>query len=389
VSAAIEIGLNAVIVAVTDEEPRLLTVHRGAESGDAGRRGANQELALPSGPLDPERDRTLELALSAWVSGQTGVELGYVEQLYTFGNRFRDSRERQGGPRGIAIAYLALVREAPLAWGAGGNLEGLEGLEGREGRQAGQGGQGGMQPGWMNCYDFLPWEDWRDGRPHVLEREIAPALERWVKAGADRAAVRSRRERADICFGQGGAPWNGERVHDRFELLYEVGLVAEAFRDVAQRAHPREPASDPVVQPSADPAVDPLVSLRNLANSVNPAPDPGIRLGRPLALDHRRILASALGRLRGKLRYRPVIFELLPGTFTLLKLQRTVEALAGVRLHKQNFRRLVEQGGLVEGTGRLEVGTGGRPAELFRFRRDVLRERPAAGVGLPGLRSGL
>mgnify|MGYP006379723821 FL=1 len=114
-----------------------------------------------------------------------------------------------------------------------------------------------------------------------------------------------------------------------------------------------------------------------------------LRLGRPLALDHRRILASALGRLRGKLRYRPVIFELLPGTFTLLKLQRTVEALAGVRLHKQNFRRLVEQGGLVEGTGRLEAGTGGRPAELFRFRRDVLRERPAAGVGLPGLRSGI
>ena len=105
-----------------------------------------------------------------------------------------------------------------------------------------------------------------------------------------------------------------------------------------------------------------------------------------MALDHRRILASALGRLRGKLRYRPVIFELLPGTFTLLQLQRTVEALAGVRLHKQNFRRLVEAGGLVEGTGRLEARAVGRPAELFRFRREVLRERPAPGVGLPGLR---
>jgi hypothetical protein len=337
-TAALEIGLNAVIVAVTDEEPRLLTVHRCDEPG------TGPELALPSGPLDPEKDRTLELALSAWVRGQTGVELGYVEQLYTFGNRFRDPRERAGGPRGIAIAYLALVREAPLVWSG----------DSQSGTPA------GTQPGWMNCYDFLPWEDWRDGRPLVLEREIAPALERWVKTGADRAAVRSRRERADICFGQGGAPWNGERVHDRFELLYEVGLVAEAFRDAPQRAH-----------------------------SASGVGDPGARLGRPLALDHRRILASALGRLRGKLRYRPVIFELLPGTFTLLKLQRTVEALAGVRLHKQNFRRLVEQGGLVEGTGRIEAGTGGRPAELFRFRRDVLRERPAAGVGLPGRRSGL
>ena len=241
----------------------------------------------------------------------------------------------------ISIAYLALVREAPLARGAGSV------------------GDRGVQPSWMNCYDFLPWEDWRAGRPLVLEREIAPALERWVKSGGDRATARQRRERADICFGQGGAPWNGERVHDRFELLYEVGLVAEAARDA-----PRS------------------------AGQVAALEDPGVRLGRSLALDHRRILASALGRLRGKLRYRPVIFELLPGTFTLLKLQRTVEALAGVRLHKQNFRRLVEQGGLVEGTGRLEAGTGGRPAELFRFRRDVLRERPAAGVGLPGLRAG-
>ena len=106
-----------------------------------------------------------------------------------------------------------------------------------------------------------------------------------------------------------------------------------------------------------------------------------------MLLDHRRILATALGRLRGKIRYRPVVFELLPPTFTLLQLQRTVEALAGVRLHKGNFRRLVEKGGMVEGTGRHDTTTGGRPAEIFRFRREVLRERPAPGVGLPGLRA--
>jgi len=107
-----------------------------------------------------------------------------------------------------------------------------------------------------------------------------------------------------------------------------------------------------------------------------------------MALDNRRILATALGRLRGKLKYRPVVFELLPPEFTLLQLQRVVEALAGVPLHKQNFRRLVETGGLVEGTGRQHPPTGGRPAELFVFRRDVLRERPAPVVGLPGVRRG-
>ena len=109
--------------------------------------------------------------------------------------------------------------------------------------------------------------------------------------------------------------------------------------------------------------------------------------GEPMAFDHRRILATAIGRLRGKIKYRPVVFELVAPRFTLLELQRTVEALAGVRLHKQNFRRLVEHGGFVERTGNWESKTGGRPAELFRFRRQVVRERLAPGVGLPRLRA--
>lgn len=309
----LEIGLTCCIVAVTDEEPRVLLV------------GIDGELALPSGPLDAERDRTFELALRRWVREQTGLELGYVEQLYTFGNRHRDPRERAGGPRGVAIAYLALVQEAPPDPASGAR--------------------------WVDGYDLLPWEDWREGRPGMLDAEIRGPVEEWLVAAKEAAARRGRRERADVAFGLGGAPWDGERVLDRFELLYELGLVAEARR------------------------------------AAGGAATPAAGLGIPLALDHRRILASAVGRLRGKLRYRPVVFELLPATFTLLQAQRVVEALAGVRLHKQNFRRLVEAGGLVEGTGVRNVRTGGRPAELFRFRREVLRERPAPGVALPGLRT--
>ncbi len=128
-----------------------------------------------------------------------------------------------------------------------------------------------------------------------------------------------------------------------------------------------------------------------IAAAAGPPPDDPERptivraLGAPMALDNRRILATALGRLRGKLRYRPVVFDLVPPTFTLLRLQRAVEALVGVRLHKQNFRRMVAKGGLVEATGGLDTRAGGRPAELFRFRRDVLRERLAPGVGLPAI----
>ena len=101
---------------------------------------------------------------------------------------------------------------------------------------------------------------------------------------------------------------------------------------------------------------------------------------RATVLDHRRILATALGRLRGKLKYRPVVFELLPPEFTLYDLQQTVEAISGTLLHKQNFRRLVEKGRLVEGTGNVSTETGGRPARLYRFRREVVLERPAPGL---------
>ena len=325
-SGQVVIGLNAVITAVTREVPRFLAV-KTAELGHAVPLDA-----LPFGPFDPERDRTLELGLRRWVREKTGIEIGYVEQLYTFGNRNRDPGERRGGPRVISVAYLALVREGPPS-SAGEAI-------------------------WRDWYRYFPWEDWRAGRPAVIDGQIAPALRRWTRAARTRDMRLERQERCDIYFGLGGAPWVAERVLDRYELLYEMGLAAEAGRDRRM--------------PKAD-AGGRQKPLRAGA------------LGQPMAFDHRRILATALGRLRGKLKYRPVVFELLPQTFTLLQLQRTVEALAGIGLHKQNFRRLVESGGLVEGTGRTNIDTGGRPAEIFHFRRDVLRERPAPGVGISGL----
>jgi hypothetical protein len=160
-----------------------------------------------------------------------------------------------------------------------------------------------------------------------------------------------RRDRFRLAFGVGDLRWDEERVLDRFELLYSAGLVEEALRDG---------------RPAA------------LARSKLP------RLGASMQHDHRRILATAISRLRGKLKYRPVVFELLPETFTLTELQRTVEAISGRHLHKQNFRRLVEQGELVEPTGATSLATGGRPAAVFRFRRSVLQERPTPGFRLGG-----
>ena len=78
----------------------------------------------------------------------------------------------------------------------------------------------------------------------------------------------------------------------------------------------------------------------------------------------------------------------MPPSFTLLQLQKTAEALSGISLHKQNFRRLIAQQALVEETGELTADTGGRPAKLVRFRKEVTLERPAPGVRLKATRPG-
>ena len=290
------ISLDAVIVAVTEDAPRVLVV---GEPGD--------RMAIPSGLLDADADLTLELGIRRLIGAQTGLEVGYVEQLYTFGDRFRHRGDVDA--RAICVAYLALIRESSPTAGSR----------------------------WLDAYELFPWEDHRTGRPTVLDAEVLPALTRWAASDKD------RQNRIDIAFGEA---WDGIRVLERYEVLYEAGLVCEA-------------------------ATDRGMSARH-------------GLGMPLMFDHRRIAATALGRTRGKLTYRPVVFELLAERFTLLDLQTTVEALAGVDLHKQNFRRLVERSGLVEGTGkRATAKGGGRPAELFRYRPEVQLERPRPGVGQP------
>jgi 8-oxo-dGTP diphosphatase len=89
----------------------------------------------------------------------------------------------------------------------------------------------------------------------------------------------------------------------------------------------------------------------------------------PLAFDHARILGLVMQRLRGKLDYAPIGFELLARQFTLRELQDIHETILGRRLNKDSFRRRLLASGLIEATGRLEEAVGHRPAELYRFRR--------------------
>lgn len=316
---SVEIGLSAAIVSVTGEKPQVLVVRR-KEGRDA----------LPFGPFDPLRHRTLESGLRTWVKEQTYLAFDYAEQLYTFGDRGRHMVNSGERSRVVSVGYLALTR-------ATGELQAPD-------------------TAWGEWYGYFPWEDWRVSRPEILDHVIVPALRKFVSSAGDPRQKEQRLTRARLCFGLDGLRWDEERVLERYELLYEAGLVEEA-------------AFDGRVKGGAQ------------------MPRPPLGLG--MMFDHRRMLATAITRLRGKMKYRPVIFELMAPTFTLLELQRRVEAISGARLHKQNFRRLVEDQGLVERTGKFARAARGRPAELFHFRREVLGERHTPGVRLGARRTGV
>ncbi|MER8758022.1 hypothetical protein NKH69_20440 [Mesorhizobium sp. M0976] len=298
----VEAELIAVVVSVNDGEPAVLTI------GEAD--------CLPSGPFALEH-RSLQSGLRAWVEQQTGHPLGYIEQLYTFADRDRADRRQQ---RVISISYLALTRKEHVT--------------------------GASTCAWRSWYDYFPWEDHRLGTPKVIADVLKPRLLAWAAEAEEAAIVRERRRRAAIAFGLEDRPWNEELALQRYELLYEAGLVAEATRDG------RSIAADSTA-------------------------------GTAMSADHRRILATGIARLRSKIKYRPVVFELMLPVFTLLQLQRAVEALAGRLINKPNFRRLIEQQELVEETGETSLDTGGRPAKLYQFRHAVLDETAVAGTKLP------
>lgn len=287
--------LIAVLTAVTGDEPRVMTIRSGE--------------ALPSGPFEVAH-RSLQAGLREWVSDQTGHPVGFLEQLYTFADRDRASDQPES--RSISISYLGLVRE--------------------------QAAPGARKPGWHGWYEYFPWEDHRKGRPEALER-LTDQLLAWAVREPSRREHRERR--MEFAFGLNGASWNEDLILQRYELLYEAGLVEESGAS---------------------------------ANAGT---------GRSMFADHRRILATGIARLRAKIKYRPVVFELMPESFTLLQLQRTVEALAGLTLHKPNFRRLIDSQDLIEETGEMASETGGRPAKLFRYRHAVLEERAFSGSKLP------
>lgn len=301
----------AVLIAITGDKARVLTVDNGK--------------LLPNGPLMPLH-RSLQAGVRQWVEEQTQQPLGYIEQLYTFVDTHRRNVD---GHALVYVSYLGLVQETELC-----ELE--------------------SQAVWRDWYEYFPWENHLQGAPDAISELIMPELAHWAEA-SESANQRLRREqRIALCWGLQAASeitsesvtaeaknaeidWVSEHALLRYEMLYEAGLLPES----------------PAYQPNKLPASWPKI------------------IGKPMYYDHRRVIATAISRLRAKIEYRPLIFGLMPDAFTLSQLQQSVEALSGVKLHKQNFRRLLEHQDLVEPTGESSNASRGRPAKLYRFRYDI------------------
>ena len=199
------------------------------------------------------------------------------------------ARQRRPGRRIVSITYLGLTRERAAA--------------------------GEREPGWQSWYRYFPWEDWRGGPPTLLARAIAAAARRVGRRGARRRGKRERRQR-------------GRRSH--FGLTAAPGTRSWCC--------------------SATSCSTRRGWCRRRDGRAGPSP---IRCpGEPMRYDHRRILATGIARLRAKIKYRPGRVRAdAAATSRCCSCSARSRRWPGVRLHKQNFRRLIEQQGLVEETG--------------------------------------
>lgn len=309
--------------------------------------------AWPGGFMDWDKDRTARDAALRELReevGQRGVE--YLEALDTYDTNGRDPRQFAGyfdpdtrewvdtGTPVVSKAFLALVRQDGRA------------LCPEEGEDA-------VAALWRSVYDYLPWEDLRDtGSGRASLQKIVSGLKRWVEDAPE--GLRSiRKRRMEYAFGRSLDEWNEELVPERYALLMEAGYLEEAWRDRWGRVEA------------------PVVPSRST-------------YGRPMAFDHRQMLADALGRLRGKIKYMPALLHaIMDKEFTLGELRVAVEAIAGRNLHYSNFVTTVSKNRsscIVRPLERTKAtGKVGRPGTLYRFIDDVLLARLDTSIKFPWL----
>jgi hypothetical protein len=281
--------------------------------------GTTNEARFPSVAFDPGAHKCLDLGVRDWLHENTGIELGRLEQVHTA--RRNGVGSGIGDPcSALSIGFLGLIPPQQRSTVTRGT--------------------------WRRALDFMPWED-RRRRGGLAGHErvgqyLLSRLQSSTLAGEQALERQSRRIRT--AFGLDSTPWDETATLERVDLVHKL---------------------PPYLNETGSAAYAEGMSVEALAPS-------------RMVPDHLQILAAALGRLRARLRVRPIAMDLVPPVFTLLDLQRSAEAILGPSLHKQNFRRYVEGAGVIEATGTMRQQTGGRPAQLFRFRREGMSERRLA-----------
>ena len=204
-----------------------------------------------------------------------------------------------------------------------------------------------------------------EGNLHTLlvQRSEHPFKGQWalpggfihLNEGLDAAAARVLREKAGLkgIFLEQLYTF-GEPKRDPRTRILSVAYMALVDRDrlVASKA---EDAVRRLVVPWEDEIGGPVEALDAQGRPL------------PLAFDHAEILGLAVKRLRGKLDYSPVAFQLLPESFTLFDLQKVHETVLDRKLNKDSFRRRMLATGLLEPTGEQQDDVGHRPAALYRY----------------------
>jgi 8-oxo-dGTP diphosphatase len=213
-----------------------------------------------------------------------------------------------------------------------------------------------------------------DGAIHALltRRSGHPHRGRWALPGSflrideslDKAAARVLREKAGLrdVFTEQLYTFGDPRRDPRTRVLSVAyyALVDAATLEHAVGAAPNGPRLAGLEIPWPGETGGPVRAIDESGEPLT------------LAFDHAEILGMAVKRIRGKLDYAPIGFELLPPAFSLRDLRLVHEAILGRRLNKDSFRRRILDRGLVVATGQRATGVGHRPPELYRF-----ADRPA------------
>jgi 8-oxo-dGTP diphosphatase len=209
----------------------------------------------------------------------------------------------------------------------------------------------------------------------LVKRKEHPFLNYWSLPGGfvqmheslDEAAARVLRQKAGLEGVVGDTRWEEPGQPIYLEQLYTFGnpqrdprmrVISVAYYALVEASHVRE-----INEESA------LFRLRIPEGAGAVEIYDGKHKKFSLAFDHAEILAVAVQRIRGKLGYTPIGFELLPRRFTLRQLQEVHETILQKKLNKDSFRRKMLASGMLEATGELEQGRGFRPAELYQLRR--------------------